>query len=1250
MDDSRSRSGKKSVTDKPAAPGVGTPFAGESSGSNIPAPPRDEATLPDPFPKVSDPDATVVDARPLRRDPDATVVDVRPRYDAEATLVDADATIAPGASFRRTPAPPSNLTSGGPGSAAVLQIGDLLAGRYEILQLLGEGGMGAVYKAADRELDRFVALKVIRPELASNPSILARFKQELLLAHQVTHRNVIRIYDLGEAEGVKFITMEFIEGKDLRSLIREKQKFAPEEAVEVIQQVCQALDAAHSVGVIHRDLKPQNIMQDGSGRILVMDFGLARTLEGDGMTQTGAIVGTMEYMSPEQALGKDLDQRSDLFALGLILYEMLTGKTPFHAESALASLIKRTQERAIPVSEIDAQIPGALSGIVSKCLERDLKERYQSAAAILADLNTWKDKRAAGTIKFDANVKPWGQTVPWPLITGIVTALLLGIGGYAFRDRLFKASPSAKSAPSGPVLSLAIVPFHNASGDPSLDWLGTSLAEMLTTDVGQSASLRTVSADRLHQVLKDLHIETDSALDPQSIKQLAEFSNAQTVVWGQYVRGGGLIRVEATLQNLKDGRPPVTIRAEAPSEKDLLAATDQLAQKIRENLALSPQNVKELQQQAFRPTSKSIEALRAYNEGLELMRQGNNLESQKKFDAATQADPDFALAFSRLGQAYSNLGYDNEAERYSRRAVELSGQLPVAERYRIEASNARVTGNTDKAIELYGNLVKAAPGDPDLQFTLAGLYESNNDFDKAAEHYAKVLEQDPKSVAALLARGRVQIKSGKPQDSLDYLNQAYSLAVRLDNQEEKAAILQAIGVAYKLMEKPQDALKNYQDSIAIKRQIGDKRGIAVSLNESAQVQATMGQFPAAEASYKEALQIRRDIGDKRGIGDTLLDLGTLYSTRGKQDDALKLYKEALQIERDRGDELTQAICLSNIGDAYSFKGQYDDALTYFQQALQLREKLKTPDAIAESVRNVAVVNTKLGQYGQALTQYLKALDLHRSIDDTRGTAMDSYDMGTVFQYQGRYGAALKAREDALKSFRGLKDRSFWMIESLSGYGQSLAQVGREDDARRSLDEAIALARDLNNESSLAQIQLFYGDVALYRGDAKASRAFYEQALQTANKGKDPEKALIAKISLAQSDLALGKSTAAASALKTLAQEADRQGLKSEAVQASIDLGEALGRNKAYPQAKQELERALTNSQKLGLQWLEARSDYLLGGLLRQSGNPKLAADYYRQAISKWDDEQKEAGNPAFLSRSDLSQMYKDAQHALEELK
>src|SRR5882762_10864474 len=188
-----------------------------------------------------------------------------------------------------------------------LQTGDVLGGRFEILQVLGEGGMGTVYKAIDRQVDHVVALKLIRPEMAAHPAILARFKQELLTARQVNHRNVIRIHDLSEVDGVKFITMEYVEGCDLRKLLLDKGKLPSEQAVEIVRQVCLALEAAHSAGVIHRDLKPQNIMQDKQGRILVMDFGLARSLESDGMTQTGALMGTMEYMSPEQGMGAHLD-------------------------------------------------------------------------------------------------------------------------------------------------------------------------------------------------------------------------------------------------------------------------------------------------------------------------------------------------------------------------------------------------------------------------------------------------------------------------------------------------------------------------------------------------------------------------------------------------------------------------------------------------------------------------------------------------------------------------------------------------------------------------------------------------------------------------------------------------------------------------------------------------------------------------------------------------------------------------------
>src|SRR5690242_3810528 len=264
---------------------------------------------------------------------------------------------------------------GGAGTASGMGPGRVIANRYEILELLGEGGMGAVFKAMDRQLERLVALKVIRPELAGNPQVLRRFKQELLLARQVTHKNVIRIFDLGVADGLHFITMDFVQGRDLNALM-EDRRFTPEETVKIIRQVAEALDAAHTESVIHRDLKPHNIMLTDNGKVYVMDFGLARSVENSGLTRTGALLGTPTYMSPEQAKGTAVDFRSDLFSVGVILYEMLTGEVPYKADTVMGMLLKRTQELPVAPAKVNAAIPAVLSDIVMKCLAIDPANRY----------------------------------------------------------------------------------------------------------------------------------------------------------------------------------------------------------------------------------------------------------------------------------------------------------------------------------------------------------------------------------------------------------------------------------------------------------------------------------------------------------------------------------------------------------------------------------------------------------------------------------------------------------------------------------------------------------------------------------------------------------------------------------------------------------------------------------------------------------------------------------------------------------
>ena len=1217
---------------KPSEPGEGgaavrTPSKGDSSSPGA-APPSDSPTLIDiPGQSTSVPSSD-----------SPTIVDVPGSNPSDSpTMVDGlgpdSPTMIEGGTGPGKPAPPRVQRS--QSNPSMLQPGAILGQRYEILQILGEGGMGAVYKARDRELNRMVALKVIRPELAGHQAIIDRFKQELLLATQVTHKNVIRIYDLSEADGMKFITMEYVEGEDLRGLMQQKGKLEPNEAVEIMQQTCRALEAAHSAGIIHRDLKPQNIMRDKTGRILVMDFGLARTLEGDGMTQTGALVGTMDYMSPEQALGKDLDQRSDVFALGLIFYELLTGKMPYKADSVVASLLKRTQERAAPVSSHDASIPKPLSNIVGKCMEPDLKLRYQSSAEILADLDAWQGGHAAATLHFPSGVRPWGRSFPWHWFGTAAAVIVLAIVGFVFRGVLF--SPNTK-APTGPVVSLAILPFRNASGDPSLDWLGPSIAEMLSTDVGQSSQLRTVSPNVLHQIYTDLRISSATALDPTTIRRVASSTTADRVVWGQYARFGEQIRIDATLQDIKNDRS-VPLKIDVPSEKEVPKAIDGLAESIRQKLALPEDVLKQLKASSFQPASQSVDALRAYNQGIVFQRDGKNLDAQKQFEEATRQDPSFALAFSRLAQTYSSLGYDDQAEQSAQKAVTLSQDLPEAEKYLISAIRAQVTKNYPEAIKAYEKLVQAAPGNSDVESTLAGLYKDSGNLTKARDYYQKLLTANPKDVRATIELGWLDIKSGDPQGSLDPLNRAYSLAVQLDNQEQKASSLHFMAVAYDNLSKPEESVRNEQQALTIWRSIGQKRGLALSLNEMASAQAALGKTKDALASYQEALDIRREIGDRRGLGDTLIDLGNFYDSGGDHEQALKMYKDALQSERDLGNESLQAICLNNIGSVYLEKGQYQDALTYFQQALQLRENSKVPGDIVDAVHNLGLASAGMGQYDQAVSYFMRALDLRRGMDDQRGAAIESYCLGDLFGYQGRFGAAINSKQDALKTFREVKDKTFWMAKMLDGVAGALIRAGRGDEAKSYVDEALSISRQLKNDGMVAETLGLQGDMLFYAGDSKSAHSSYAQALQAAIRSKEPDTILIAKANLAKVEVQEKSGREAISSLKQLIQQADSVGQKYLAVESSVFLAEAMMQTRDTAHAREELEHALLLADKLGMQPVSARIHYLLATIEAAAGNSNDARDNYREALRLLDVMKKDPGAEKLLQRTDFKAIY-----------
>jgi tetratricopeptide (TPR) repeat protein/predicted Ser/Thr protein kinase len=615
----------------------------------------------------------------------------------------------------------------------------MLGGRYEILQTVGEGGMGAVYKAEDRELGRTVALKVIRPELSSNPDILQRFKQEILLASKVTDRNIIRIYDLGDAEGAKFITMEFVEGEDLRHLLRRQGKLPAAEGVDIMEQAVSGLRAAHRLGIIHRDLKPGNIMRATDGRVLVMDFGLARSMEGDGMTRTGTMLGTMEYMSPEQAQAKDLDARSDIFTVGLILYELLTGIMPYRAESAIASLLKRTQQRAIPVSDVDKNVPGALSNVVSKCLERDPALRYQSADDLLNDLWAWQGKSGGTTRVSASSTQLWMnrlREVPWLQVVAVLVLLGVFVGAVWYVGR---GKPVAQKAHE-PV-SVLIADFQNNTSDSLFDG---ALEPTFNLALEGASFITAYSRGDAYKTAEELNPGSHH-MDESLARLVAQRQGVHIVVSGSVAKTGAGYKVLCKVIDGITGKVLSTEVSEASDKSGILLAVAALASKVRTDLGdTTPESSKLAEAETF--TSGSLEAAHEYAEAQEARYSGKTDEAIKGFRRAIEFDPKFGSAYAALAAQYWNQGNQAEAMNYYKKALEHIDRMTDREKYRARGGYYLAVSDGDKAVEEFSALVRQYPADSMGLSALAHAYYLRHDMSHAVEASRRAMEIYPKNL------------------------------------------------------------------------------------------------------------------------------------------------------------------------------------------------------------------------------------------------------------------------------------------------------------------------------------------------------------------------------------------------------------------------------------------------------------------------------------------------------------------------
>ena len=587
--------------------------------------------------------------------------------------------------------------------------------RYRILGLLGKGGMGSVYLARDRDLDREVALKVIRPHLAGEPGILERFKREIQLSSRITHRNVLRVHDLGQSGDLHFLTMEYVPGRDLATLLKQDGRPALDRALKIFRQICEGLAAAHARQVLHRDLKPQNILVDRDDHVHISDFGLAKSLEAEGMTGTGALVGTPHYMSPEQVKGETADQRADIYALGVILYELLTGSLPFKGGSGWEVALRRLQGPPVPATELNPEIPEYLKDILERCMSADKTQRYASVEEILSDLDAQAPRPlTARSFRW----RPGRLAVAAVLVTaGLIWAgwrLLPGV-------HLPSRDATGSAAPAAPASIVGVVPFENRTGRSDLDWYGAGLARLVMDNLAQSRHVRVVST------------ETVNALRSKEggLMQAARAGGIGFLLSGEIVSAPGGLTVAARLTDTAGGQQAAARRMDGLTEQSLIGAADDIAVSARKGLGLPPSEEVDVFGADF--LSRNPAAYADYMKGLEAWTRYRYPAAEAAFRDALRIAPDYTMARYRLAQVLADVSKSDEALTEIRRALAEAPRLSDREARYIRASEAYFSRNYDEALKQYRDQVERYPYDLEARDLLAVVLKDMEKYGEAAE-------------------------------------------------------------------------------------------------------------------------------------------------------------------------------------------------------------------------------------------------------------------------------------------------------------------------------------------------------------------------------------------------------------------------------------------------------------------------------------------------------------------------------------
>jgi serine/threonine protein kinase/tetratricopeptide (TPR) repeat protein len=1064
--------------------------------------------------------------------------------------------------------------------ASALREDELVAERYRVIRVIGSGGMGEVYEVEDRSLGgAVVALKTIRPEAAVQPLVVERFKREIYLARKITHPNVCRIYDLGSHRPIDgsgemlFFTMELLSGQTLADRIVRSGRLEVEEALPILRQLASGLDAAHAQGIIHRDFKSANIILVKGGasgsltRAVITDFGLASVADGVAHTlasiSDGKIVGTPAYMAPEQISGLPLTTRADLYAFGIVAYEMVTGKRPFEGGSPISVATRRILQPPDPPSKHAPDLDPVWDVALLKCLEREPAARFASAGdcfrALIQDAARTPGPLSvtdAGSMTATMDVLPPSRFhVSRTHLVLSLALIAVGVAGW-MGYRTFNESRTALSrsssppaSPSSPVAlrpAVAIFGIKNLTGQGDVDWLGTAIAEMLTTDLTAGGKLRSIPGPEIARIKRDLDVADIEGASREVLSRLRDNLHSDFLISGGYTLRNGLLRLDLRLVDLASGDTAATGSAHGTEAQlfDLLSrAAEPLCQRLGVGSALQAAEAAR-DAQASMPSNR--EAARAYAEGLSKWRLLDVLGARQALERAVAADPAHPLSHSALSAAWSALGYDLKATEEARKALGLAGRLRPEEKLSIEAR----------------------------------FHEASKDWPAATASYKALLELAPDDVEYGLGLASVQIRSGRARDALLTLESMRRLP---GNLSDDPRIDLTTAQAYQEL----GDLPRQRSSAAQAAARGTARGARsitarANLVEAAAL-ADSGEGAQASVLAEEARQRFEAAGDRSGAAKAVERIALTLYTQGDLDAARKLFARSLAVYRESGDRSGEARVLHNTGNVLLAQGHLQEAQAAFDQSLATFGQIGAKYEKAAVLNDMGARLQSAGDLPGARKRYEAALALFGEIGEKKGVATTLTNLAEVLYVQGDLAHAQDLHEEALAACReiGEKDVAGYNLFRL---GEIFAAKGDLNVAKQRYEEALKVQGQLGDKVAIAQTRLGLAAVARaqsHLGDAEALGREAEEALRTANA---EDLAALAQCFLAETLLDEGKAGEAQKmsdlSAKTSTRTEDRH-VRFSVVRAGARLRASSGRPEDVTAAARALEEARAEAAAVG---------------------------------------------------------------------